>query len=235
MQTRLPCKRSRRTETFGSPGQVLVGVKATAVFDVLSHGCLAAWPAYESAVETLGTSNVGLLLAPIGNGFPMGMPPEKERWFYTRGTRAYGMTLRADWYESDQTTTLWANAAIVAAAALGADFPHLVRATMRAGMEDGVLLGRRDVAVTTVARLAGVDAARLDARVDHAATGRALNEGNAALSRWQCAERPSWHIENANGDFVVLQGLWQRNAIVACIEALSADERAYAEAGSPPM
>lgn len=204
------------------------------MFDVLSHWCLAAWPAYESAVRRLGAANVELLLAPILNGFPMGLPPENEQWFYRRGTGAYGVTLRPDWYETDRTTTLWANAAIVAAAALGADLPDLAIRTMRAAMEEGALLGRRDVAVKTVARLAQLDATRLDSQIDDASTGRSLNAGNETLARWRCVERPSWRLENASGDFVVMQGVWHRAAIDACLDALQADETAYAAAGSPP-
>lgn len=209
-------------------------MKATAVFDVLSHWCLAAWPAYEDLKEKLGSSNVELLLAPIGNGFPMGMAPELEAWFYTRGTRAYGSVLRSGWYESDTTTTLWANAAVAAAATLGADLPSLAHATMEAAMKNGELLGRREIAVATLARIAGLDAARLNAQIDRAETGAALNAGNAALAQWGCAERPSWRLENANGDFVVMQGVWHAAALSACADALMADERAYAAAGTPP-
>ena len=164
----------------------------------------------------------------------MGMRPEQEAWFYTRGTRAYGMVLRSDWYESDSTTTLWANAAVAAAAALGADFRALTRETMIAAMENGELLGRRKVALATVARLSGLDAKRLNEQIDRPATGEALNDGNAALARWGCSERPSWRIENANGDFVVLQGVWHAGAVIACADALLADEAAYAAAGTPP-
>lgn len=209
-------------------------MKATAVFDVLSHWCLVSWPAYQALKEKLGASNVELLLAPILNGFPMGMPPEHEAWFYTRGTRAYGEVFRSDWYESNITTTLWANAAVAAAATLGADLDSTAHATMEAAMKNGELLGRRGVAVATIARIARVDATRLNALVDRAETGVALNEGNAALSRWGCAERPSWRLENANGDFVVMQGVWQASALTACADALMADERAYAAAGAPP-
>ena len=152
-----------------------------------------------------------------------------------RGTRTYGQVLKSDWYESDTTTSLWANAAVVAAAALGADLSELAHKTMAAAMRDGGLLGRREVAVSTVAQLAGVDAGELDRRIDHAATGEALNAGNAALAQWGCTERPSWRLENANGDFVVTHGVWQKDALLGVARALKADEAAYAAAGAPPV
>lgn len=209
-------------------------MKVTAVFDVLSHWCLAAWPAFEAALDEVGAARTELLIAPIMDGFPMGLPAEHERWFYQRGTLAYGMTLHPDWYEDNRTTTLWANAAVVAAAHLGADLAQTARATMRAAMEEGGLLGRRDVAVNTVARIAELDAHALDRLVDSAEIGRHLWGANEALASWHCAERPSWRVENANGDFVTMQGVWQSAPVLACIEALQSDERAYAQAGTPP-
>lgn len=210
-------------------------MKVTAFFDVLSHWCLAAWPAFERARTEVGADNVDLLLAPVHNGFSIGFPAEQERWFYTRGTRAYGMTLRADWYENDRTTTLWANAAVVAASLAGADLGHTAYGVMRASMEDGELLGRRDVAIEVTARIARIstdDVARL---IDDSKVGQQLNHANALLSQWGCVERPSWRIENANGDHATLQGVWQEEAIGSCIDALRNDERAYAEAGKPPF
>jgi 2-hydroxychromene-2-carboxylate isomerase len=101
-------------------------------------------------------------------------------------------------------------------------------------MNDGEKLGRRDVAVETVARIASVDAASLDRLLDSAEVGRELNFANAELLRIGCAERPSWFLENANGDHVAMQGVWQKDAVLACIGALRADEQAYAKAGAPP-
>jgi predicted DsbA family dithiol-disulfide isomerase len=209
-------------------------MRVTVAFDVLSHWCLAAWAAFESARDRVGAANVELLLAPILNGFPMGVPPEHERWFYGRGSLVYSKQLRSDWYESDRTTTLWANAAVVAASALGADFEKTSHRAMTAAMEHGGLLGRRIVAVETVAQLTGIDAKRIDEQIDASATGRALNAGNAALEKWGCVERPSWRIENGIGDFTIMQGIWRVEPIVACIDALAADEKAYAAAGGPP-
>jgi 2-hydroxychromene-2-carboxylate isomerase len=144
------------------------------------------------------------------------------------------MTLRCDWYEDNRTTTLYANAAVVAASLLGADLAETAIKTMRTAMNDGAKLGRRDVAVETVARIASVDPHALDNMLDTAEVGRALNRGNEELQRIGCAERPSWYMENANGDHVAMQGVWQKDAVLATIAALHDDEEAYAKAGAPP-
>lgn len=206
-------------------------MRVIAIFDVLSHWCLAAWPAFEAAQAQAPTE---LVLAPILNGFPMGAPAEHEAWFYKRGSLAYDMTLHSDWYENELSTTLHANAAVVAASLLGADLPKTTVAVMRAAMEDGVKMGRRDVAVTTVARIAGLDAAALDRSMRSAEAGRRLNAANAELQRIGCTERPSWLMENANGDRVVMQGIWQKEPILSSLTALQSDEQAYARAGAPP-
>jgi len=206
-------------------------MKATAIFDVLSHWCLAAWPAFEALRESTETE---LRLAPILNGFPMGVPAEQEAWYYRRGSLAYGMTLRSDWYEDVRTTTLYANAAVVGASLLGADLAATAIAAMRAAMQEGGRLGRRDVAVATIARIANVGARELDEIIDSAAVGAHLNGANDFLRAAGCAERPSWYLENANGDHVAMQGVWQKDALLACVAALRADEEAYAKAGSVP-
>jgi len=206
-------------------------MKITAVFDVLSHWCLAAWPAFEALRET---NPVELRLAPILNGFPMGVPAEHEQWFYRRGSLAYAMTLRADWYEDTRTTTLHANAAVIAAARLGADLAETAIGTMRAAMEHGGKLGRRNIAVRTVARIAHLDVHALEEMMNSAEVGRELNAANDFLRQIGCNERPSWYLENANGDHVAMQGVWQKDALLACAKALHDDEAAYAKAGPVP-
>lgn len=206
-------------------------MKVTAVFDVLSHWCLAAWPAFEAVRNSCGAE---LRIAPILNGFPMGLPAEHEQWFYRRGSLAYEMTLRPDWYEDARTTTLYANAAVVAAGLLGADLADTAVATMRAAMQDGAKLGRRNIAVRTVADIAHVDVHALDDAMNSAAVGAELNAANDFLRAIGCAERPSWYMENANGDHVAMQGVWQKEPLLACVAALRADEEAYAKAGAVP-
>ena len=55
-------------------------MKAIAVCDVLSHWCYVGYPAFEALVDELGAENVQLLLGPVQNGFPMGIPVEREAW-----------------------------------------------------------------------------------------------------------------------------------------------------------
>jgi predicted DsbA family dithiol-disulfide isomerase len=208
-------------------------VKTTAFIDVLSHWCLAAWPAVEAAAQALGRENVEVVFAPVDGGLD-GVPPEREAWFYRRGTLAYDMRLRSDWYEHVGTTTVFANMAVAAAVALGADAFATAAATMRAAMVEGRLLGRRDVALDTVAELTGLSPAELERVVDSASIARSMREGNERLRACGCVERPSFLVENAIGDRVAMQGVWQTQPLLAALAALRADEDAYRRAGAPP-
>jgi predicted DsbA family dithiol-disulfide isomerase len=208
-------------------------VKVTAFTDVLSHWCLAAWPAVEAVAEAIGRENVELAFAPVESGLD-DVTAEQEAWFYRRGTLAYDMRLRSDWYERAGTTTAYANAAVVAAVALGGDPFATTVATMRAAMVDGKLLGRRNVAIATVAEIAGLSAAELERAVDSKAVAESIRDGTERLRACGCAERPSFLLENAIGDRVVMQGVWQTRPLLAALDALRSDEEAYRLAGTPP-
>jgi predicted DsbA family dithiol-disulfide isomerase len=208
-------------------------VKATFFIDVLSHWCLAAWPAVEAAAEAIGRENVEVVFAPIETGLD-DVTPECEAWFYRRGTLVYDMRLCSDWYELAGTTTVFANAAVAAAVVLGADPFSTAAATMRAAMVDGGLVGRRDVAIGTVAELTGLSSAELERLVDSESIAESMRDGNERLRACGCAERPSFLLENAIGDRVVMQGVWQTQPLLAALAALRYDEDAYRRAGAPP-
>lgn len=208
-------------------------MRATVFIDVLSHWCLAAVPAVQSLHD--GGIEVEVVLAPLGDGKPMGVAREEEAWFYTRGTRAYAMELKSAWYEDEQTVTWHANAAVMAGAILGADKWRLACAVMSEAMQGGALFGRADVVYGFVAELLGVDASEVRRIAETDEVGDTLREGNRRLAKAGGDERPTFRLENANGDVALLKGLWQRDAVDACARALAADEAAYAEAGAPPF
>ncbi len=211
-------------------------MKVTAFFDVLSHWCLAAQPTLEALRTTLAADvDLELVLAPVGDGAPVGFTYELESWFYRRGTLAYGAVLDAAWCEDADTPTWHANAALAAGASHGANVVVLFRRLARAAMIDGRRLGREIEAARAVARFTGIDERALLEAMRSDAIARLLHAGNARLAAIGCAERPSWELVNANGDRAVLQGLWQAEAILPLARALLEDERAYARAGTPPV
>lgn len=207
-------------------------MRATVFIDVLSHWCLAAAPAVQSLYDS--GIDVEIVVAPIADGEPMGLAAEAEAWFYKRGAGAYGMILKSDWYEHDRTTTWHANAAVAAGATLGADKWRLACAVMSEAMQGGALFGRPEIVYGFVAELLGVDTAEVRSVAETAEIADLLRDGNRRLAKIGGDERPTFKVENANGDFAVLKGLWQRDAVDACMRALQQDETAYAAAGTPP-
>jgi protein-disulfide isomerase-like protein with CxxC motif len=210
-------------------------MKVTAFVDVLSHWCLAAQPALDALRATLADDvALEVVLAPLGDGAPVGFTHAQEAWYYTRGTLAYGRELDPGWCEGIETTTWHANAAVAAGVSFGANPIVLGRRVSRAAMVDGLLLGRESEAVRAVAKFTGVDEGALREAMHGEAVVSALHAGNARLAAIGCAERPSWELVNDNGDRAVLQGVWQAEAILPLARALLDDERAYRRAGAPP-
>jgi hypothetical protein len=208
-------------------------MRAVVVIDALSHWCLLAMDAVDSLVQ-LGVP-VEIVLAPLAGGKPMGFSHDKEAWFYARGTRAYGRVLRSDWCETEQTSTWHANAAALAGGDVSGDLAGTLRAVMRAAMEEGRLFGRPAEVRAFVAELTGTSTAEIDRRCDDPSLAQRLHDGNRRLAELGADERPTFSIVNDNGDFAVLKGLWQRDAVTACAQALLSDERAYAAAGAAPL
>ncbi len=211
-------------------------MKVTAFIDVLSHWCLAAQPALSALHATLADDvTVEIVIAPVGDGGPVGFPNAAEAWFYTRGTLAYVTKLKASWCEDETTSTWHANAAVAAAITLGANAVELAPRVSRAAMVDGAMLGREGEAVRVVSQSTGIAEDKLRNAMRSDAVVQALHAANARLAAIGCAERPSWELVNDNGDRAVLQGVWQAEAILPLARALLEDERAYRRAGLPPQ
>lgn len=207
-------------------------MKAEFFVDVCSHWCLVAIP----AAAALREMNVQLevVYAPLNNGEPLGFTNEMETWFYKRGAGAYGRDLKCDWCEGPETATWHANASAHAAGEILGDHLKGVHAIMLAAMEGGVLVGRAEEAHAVAAAAAGVPLQEIERRVSAAGLREMLNAGNQRLAAIGADERPTFVLENDNGDRVVFKGVWQKDAIVAAALALQHDEQAYTRAGPSP-
>ena len=207
-------------------------MKATMFVDVVSHWCLVAVPAAQALLD-LGV-DFELVYAPLKDGAPIGFTYEMEAWFYKRGTRAYNRELIPAWCEGPHISSWAANAAAFAAGEVTGNQLNAAHAMMSAAMERGVLVGRPAEAYAAAASYAGVTPEQIEKRASDARTREILLGGNTRLAAIGSDERPTWHLENANGDFAVLKGIWHTEAVAAVASALLHDERAYAAAGSPP-
>ena len=207
-------------------------MRATFFLDTLSHWCLVAVPAVRE-LETLGV-RTEIVIAPVNDGKPMGVTNAFEAWCYERGTHAYAKTFDASWCEGPQSSTGPADIATLVAIDAGAKPLEAFEAIASEALERGALFARPDVVNAFAARLVHLDVAEFTRRAEDPAIARRLADGNARLVALGADERPTFLLENANGDRAILKGMWQRDAVVACAKALLADERAYANAGTPP-
>lgn len=208
-------------------------MKATMFVDVVSHWCLVAIPAAEALVDE--GVNVEVVYAPLKDGAPLGFTYEMEHWFYQRGSRAYNRQLRADWCENPTIGSWAANAAAFVAGEITGRQLDAAHAMMSAAMEHGALVGRPQEANARAASFAGVAADEIERRVSGPRVREILLDGNKRLAAIGADERPTWHLQNDNGDFAILKGIWHKEAVTSVAAALLHDERAYAAAGPPPV
>jgi hypothetical protein len=207
-------------------------MKATLFVDVLSHWCLAAVPAAQSLLD-LGV-DFELVYAPLKDGAPLGFTNEMETWFYERGSGAYDMQLSAAWCEGPHISTWAANAAAFAAGEVTGNQLNAAHAMMSAAMEHAALVGRPEEAYTAAASFAGVAAQEIERHASEARVRQILLDGNKRLAAIGADERPTWHLENRNGDYAILKGIWHKEAVASVAIALRQDEQAYIVAGEPP-
>lgn len=207
-------------------------MKAEYFVDVCSHWCLVAVPAVQ-ALQDLGI-DVEVVYAPLNDGKPLGFTSEMETWFYRRGTGAYGKTLHPDWCEGPDTSTWHANVSAFVAGEITGDQIAAAHAMMAAAMERGVLVGRAEEAHSVAAAYAKAPLEEIERRASAAGIHDRLLNGNRRLEAVGSDERPTFVLQNDNGDRAVFKGIWQRDAIVAAAQALLDDENAYKAAGPPP-
>lgn len=208
-------------------------MRATLFVDVLSHWCLAAMPAVHALADL--TPNVEIVYCPVNNGEPMGVSAQAERWFYSRGALAYGRTMRSDWYESDTTTTWFANAVAYVGGTVTGQPIRAAHSVMSAAMEQGQMLGRANLCYEMMAHHTGRPASEIGRLVGASEVKTALDAGNRRLAEIGSDERPTFVLENDIGNRILLKGMWHKELVVASALALLHDERAYRMAGPSPF
>src|SRR5579862_7822631 len=197
-------------------------MKAEVFIDVVSHWCLVAVPAMEALRDLV--ADVEIVYAPLNDGKPIGFTNEMETWYYKRGALAYGRSLKPDWCEGPEISSWHANVSAYVAGEIIGDQVKAAHAMMAAVMERGVLVGRAEEAHTVAAAIASAPLEEIEKRVSAAGMHEKLNAGNHRLAAYGADERPTFVLENANGDRAVLKGVWQRDAIVAVAQAMHSDE-----------
>jgi len=214
--------------------------KVTYYLEVISSWCYWAEPAWaELKQRYAGKVEFGWRIAQM----PAEAYPQSQAqcdWFYRRSGSIVRspFKLSSDWFEPETKQYLVPNYVAEAARDFGVSDDRVRLAIAHAAVRDGKKVGRWDVAVDIAAKAASLDAGKLLARAQSPEVAARTRATSAEFDALQVTQRPTFLIENAMGDRAVLSGIVKLEALIAPIEALLADEAAYASwkahFGDPP-
>jgi hypothetical protein len=165
------------------------------------------------------------------------MPPEAYpvsksqcEWFYRRSgsiVRSPFM-LNSGWFENEFSPCMAPNYVAEAARDFGVNDDRVRLAIAHAALREGRKLGRWDEAVSVGAKAAGVDPGQLQKRAQSPEVAARAGDTTAEFHALQINQRPAFLLENAIGDRVVFSGLVKAAPLAAALDAMLADEAAYA-------
>lgn len=149
--------------------------------------------------------------------------------------RRSGMAMRAEfmlnsaWMEDELAGDYSvSNCVAEAGKDFGVDGDEMRIALSRAGLVDGRKIGRIDEAVAVAAEACAVDAAALKEKALSAVVRERVQESTREFHALQIDQRPSVLIASDIGDRAVFSGVVRLQPLVATVEAMLEDSRAYA-------
>jgi len=204
--------------------------KVTYYLEVISSWCYWAEPAW-SELKARYASRVefGWKIAQMpAEAYPVSK--SQCDWFYRRSGSIMRspFMLNSGWLEPEIKQYLVPNLVAEAARDFGVSDDRVRLAIAHAAVRDGKKLGRWDVAVEVAAKAAGLDAKSLLGRAQSPEVAARVKASTAEFDSLLVNQRPTFLIENSIGDRAVFSGTARAEPIAAAIEALLADEGAYA-------
>ncbi|HAM71833.1 MAG TPA: disulfide bond formation protein DsbA [Verrucomicrobiales bacterium] len=216
-------------------------MKITYYLEVISSWCFWAEPAWaELKRRYAGRVEFEWKLALMDES---GLPATREQaeWFYRRsGTLMRSpVMLNAGWFEAGRKEYLPPNLVAEAAKDLGVRDDRVRMALAWAAMIQGRKVGRWEVAVEVAAEaVPGLDAGELRRLAGTPGILRRAKASTAEFHAMKVSQRPTFLLENAIGDRVVLSGVVALEPLVAAADALLNDASGYASFrshfGDPP-
>jgi predicted DsbA family dithiol-disulfide isomerase len=161
-------------------------------------------------------------------------------WFYRRSGSIMRspFMLNSGWFEPELKQYLVPNYVAEASKDLGITDDRVRLAISHAAVRQGQKVGRWETAVDVASKAGGLEKAKLLA---HAQTPEVAGRTVATTAEFhalQVNQRPTFLIENSIGDRAVFSGVVKCEPLTAAIDALLADEAAYASwkahFGAPP-
>lgn len=203
-------------------------MQLTYFFDVCSMWCALGDEALVTVRERYG-ERVPVIwrVALINDGEPMDAGLEQELWYYDRCEVATGRRFDHRWIERSGQSTLVPNALIHVAQKFGKG-AEVHRALKIAALERGELILRREIALSLAVEASGLDRAALEVGIDDPETVAEIKASTAEFNAYKINQRPSFVIRSRIEDTAVFSGLYRVEPVIAAIDAMIADEDAYA-------
>jgi predicted DsbA family dithiol-disulfide isomerase len=219
-----------------------LNVKITYYLDVVSSWCYWAEPAWAELKQRYAKSPVEFdwKIALLDEG-SMSKSLAQCDWFYRRSgsTVRSPFMLNSGWWDPKiLKECLAANCVAEAARDLGATDDRVRLALMEAAMRKGQKVGNWEVSVAVAAKAAGLRPAMLLKKARSREIEKRVRATTAEFHALQVTQRPTFVLDSNIGDRAVFSGVWRLDPLVAAIESMLADAKAYqswkAHFGDPP-
>lgn len=218
-----------------------MSVKVTYYLDVVSSWCYWAEPAWSELKHRFAgapvqfTWEIALLDA-------SGMSKSRAQadWYYRRSGTIVGspFMLNSAWLEKWHPEFLAANCVAEAAKDFGVTDDRARLALMEAAMREGKNIADWKLCADVAGTAAGLPTGELLSKAQSPVVEQRVRASTAAFHALQVTQRPTFVLDSNIGDRAVLSGFWRLEPMVAAVESMLADARAYASwkahCGEPP-
>lgn len=204
-------------------------LKVTYYLDIVSSWCYyseSTWTLLKDRFGDLATFDWQIALIPEG-----GLPDsrEEEEWYYRRsGTMvAWPTMLNGGWWEPEIEEYIAPNAVAEAAKNFGFHGDEVRLALTRAALEDGQKVGQWRIASEVAAPIVGISPEKIrnTARSDDVL--KRIQTSTRTFFGHQITQRPAYVISDEIDDRAVFSGLIKPEPLIAAMESMLADCRAY--------
>jgi predicted DsbA family dithiol-disulfide isomerase len=215
-------------------------VVVTSYIDVISSWCFWSEPTWARLKDKYdGRVDFQWKIALMDT---QGLPTSRaqEEWFYRRSgmMNRSPFMLRTEWYEQGPAEYLAPNAVAEAGRDFGVKDDRIRLAIATAGLRDGKLAGRWEVAAEVAAAATDLEAAKLLERAKSSDIEERIRRSTAEFHALQVTQRPTFVVDTAIGDRAVFSGIVRFEPIAATIDSMLEDAAAYAahkaHFGDPP-
>ena len=214
-------------------------MKVTYYLDVVSSWCFWADPAWlELKQRFAGRVDFDWKIALL-DAAAMPTSREQEMWFYRRSGMAMRspFMLKSDWFEP-VAECLAPNLTAEAAKDFGITDDRVRLAIMEGALLHGRKVLQWEESLALAAKAGALDFAALQARAQSPEIEARARASTVEFHALQVNQRPTFVIADTIGDRAIFSGLAQAAPLIATLDAMFADEAAYAahaaHFGPPP-